>query len=285
MADEREDAHETDAAAHETDAAAPGPADARAAASAAPDAEAAAEVRPVRREQRARTMGRRVPIAVGIAAVLIAAVLGWLVVVRSGELVDLDEEWAEDMLELRGPVGDVLALLMNWLGGGVVGVFVVPVLAAVVLLICRRPWGAAYFILASAASAGVVQLLKQTFGRARPEDIMVVSDFGSFPSGHVANAATIAVALGVIAPALWVWIAGAVYTVLMAASRTYLGAHWLTDTLGGLLVGAGVALLAWAVLARPLERERLAWSAHRMEVNAARAAAHVTPPSGGSARR
>ena len=55
----------------------------------------------------------------------------------------------------------------------------------------------------------MVQLLKNLFGRARPEDILVVSDFGSFPSGHVANAATIAVAIGMIVPNVWVWVAGA----------------------------------------------------------------------------
>ena len=103
-----------------------------------------------------------------------------------------------------------------------------------------------------------MQLLKQLFGRARPEDMLVASDYGSFPSGHVANAATMAVALGVIFPAVWVWVAGAVWTVMMAISRTYLGVHWLTDTVGGFLVGAGMALVVWAPVAERLERERLA---------------------------
>lgn len=234
---------------------------------------------PAQVERRARSMGRRVPLVVGVTSVIIAALLGWIIALRIGELFEVDEEWAEDVLTLRGPVGDLFAYGMNALGGGVIGVFVVPIGIAIVLLICRRPWGALYFVLASAASAGVVQVLKQLFGRARPEDMIVVSDFGSFPSGHVANAATIAVALGVIVPRVGVWIAGAVYTVLMAISRTYLGAHWFTDTVGGLLVGAGVALLVWALFARPLERERLAWTDRLAKINAARAQAHITPPA------
>lgn len=238
------------------------------------------DLRPEQREAKARRLGRRAPFVGGAVAVLTAALLGLVISARSGGLpFEFDEEWAEDLLEFRGPIGDLFAYLMNALGGGVMGVFVVPIVTAVALLVVRRPWAALYFVVASAASAGVVQLLKNLFGRARPEDMIVTSDFGSFPSGHVANAATIAVALGVIVPRVWVWVLGAVYTVLMAISRTYLGAHWLSDTIGGLLVGAGVALVLWAVFAARLERERLARLAWVSARNAQRAQAHVTPPA------
>lgn len=238
------------------------------------------DLRPEQREARAQRLGRRAPLIGGAVAVVAAALLGLVVTARAGGLpFEFDEEWAEDLLDLRGPIGDVVAYFMNALGGGVVGVLVVPVVSAAALLIARRPWAALYFVVASAVSAGVVQLLKNLFGRARPEDMIVTSDFGSFPSGHVANAATIAVVLGVIMPHVWVWVLGAVYTGLMAVSRTYLGAHWLSDTIGGLLVGVGVALVLWAVFAAPLERERLARLARISAQNAERAQAHVTPPA------
>lgn len=193
-------------------------------------------------------------------------------IASGGNRFAVDLAWAEFMVSLRTPFGEWFAYFMNAIGGGVIGVFIVPIGAAIVLLIVRRPWGALYFIVASAASAGVVQVLKHLFARARPEDMIVTSDFGSFPSGHVANAATIAIVVGVIVPRTWIWALGAVYTVLMALSRTYLGAHWLTDTLGGALAGAGVALLLWAALAVPLERERVAWHERRDAALAARAA-------------
>jgi undecaprenyl-diphosphatase len=44
----------------------------------------------------------------------------------------------------------------------------------------------------------------------------------------------------------------------MAVSRTYLGAHWLSDTVGGLLIGAGVAVIVWAPLAYRIAREKQA---------------------------
>lgn len=242
-------------------------------------ASVADDLRPAQREAKAQRLGRRAPLIAGASAVLVAALLGLVIMARfDGLPFEFDEEWAEDLLEIRGGVGDVLAYLMNALGGGIAGVFIVPITAAVVLLVLRRPWAALYFIVASAASAGTVQLLKHLFGRARPENILVLSDFGSFPSGHVANAATIAVALAVIVPRTWMWVLGAVYTALMAVSRTYLGAHWLSDTIGGLLVGAGVALVLWAVFATVLERERLARLARISELNAARAQSFITPP-------
>ncbi|WP_354242909.1 phosphatase PAP2 family protein [Agromyces sp. PvR057] len=248
-----------------------------------PDATAAPadDLSPPQRTVRVRRMGRRVPLIAGGIAVVLGALLGLVIAVRAGGLpLGIDEEWSVELIETRSAWADAFALFMNMLGGGIVGVIVIPVAITIALIALRRPWAAFYFALASAASALVVQVLKEWYGRPRPEDMMVTSDFGSFPSGHVANAATIAVALGVIFPRVWVWVAGAIYTVLMAISRTYLGVHWLTDTIGGALVGAGVALVLWAALAVPLERERLARLARISERNAAFAQAHVTPPAG-----
>ncbi|MDQ7993733.1 MAG: phosphatase PAP2 family protein [Propionicimonas sp.] len=186
---------------------------------------------------------RRGQVILGAAAILLAGVIG-LLVVRGHPAID--ERWMTAAIAARGPGWDVVALTLNYLGGGLIGAVVVPILVTLALARWRGWWQAAYFLVASAASALVVQVLKAVFDRARPEDMLVVSDPGSFPSGHTANAATIAVAMGLLFPRWWVWLAGAGYTVLMAVSRTYLGAHWLTDTLGGMLVGAGVAVLVWA---------------------------------------
>jgi len=204
----------------------------------------------------AKRVARRWPVISGVLALALGAALGSLVAARSSGLLEIDTEWMNEIIEHRSPVWEVPSLFMNYLGAGILGVVVIPLVIVIGLLLRRRPWAAGYFLVATIMSAAVVQLLKHAFGRARPLDILVPADFGSFPSGHVANAATMAVVFGIIFPRVWVWLVGLAYTVIMLLSRTYLGAHWLTDTFGGLLIGVGVAFVLWAPIAAKLDGER-----------------------------
>lgn len=196
-------------------------------------------------------MLRRRALIAGVVGVVLVVALGLVVTLRASPF-EFDTEWMEEVIEHRSPFWLVPSLVMNFLGGGWFGTILVPVGVTVLLLVLRRPWSALYFLVASATSAVLVQLLKVTFGRARPSDILVHVDPGSFPSGHVANAATIAVAIAIIVGRAWVWVAGAVYVLVMALSRTYLGAHWVTDTVGGALLGAAVSLIVFALFAARL---------------------------------
>jgi len=194
----------------------------------------------------------------GVGALLVAlsCLLGAWIFFRGETPFAIDTWWNQVLAEWISPFMLGLSQVMNWIGGGVAGILIVPLAGAVALIILKRPWSAAFFLAAEFASAGGVQLLKHLFGRVRPEDIIVISDYGSFPSGHVANAATIATAAVVLFPRLWVVIVGAVWVLLMALSRTYLHAHWLSDTIGGALLGVGAALIVAGVFAPLLAKER-----------------------------
>jgi undecaprenyl-diphosphatase len=218
--------------------------------------------------QLSHTDARRItshwPLISGIGSLALAVLLGVLIATRNSPL-SLDQVVLSDFVNIRVNFLTVPALALNFIGGGWFGVFVVPLGGALAFFIVRRRWAALYFLVASALSAGVVQLLKTTFGRARPGEILVTADLGSFPSGHVANAATLAVVLIILLQHRWVWIVGIIYTILMMMSRTYLGAHWLSDTIGGALVGVGVAVILWAPFARKLSAETQAIASRRHE--------------------
>ena len=68
---------------------------------------------------------------------------------------------------------------------------------------------------------------------------------GGFPSGHLTRIAYLSGLFGVIPS--WIRV-GTV--VLAAVALVYLGAHWPSDTLGGLLLGLGGVLLAGAIATR-----------------------------------
>ncbi len=204
----------------------------------------------------ARRVASYWPWVSGIVAVVVAVLLGALILIRHNAPIFFDDAWMGEILEHRAGWLDVPAFVLSWIGGGWFAVIVVPVVTIVLLVVAKRRWAALFYALAVIASVGVVQLLKAVFDRPRPEEILVVSDVGSFPSGHVANSATIAVSLALIFSRAWIWYVGALYAVAMALSRTYLGAHWLSDTIGGALIGAGIAVIAWAPFASRLIRER-----------------------------
>jgi undecaprenyl-diphosphatase len=200
---------------------------------------------------------RRPYVVAGVVLLALTVALGLLVVLRDS--VRLDEAWMSEVLEWRGPAGEAVSRVFDFLGGGWFAILVVPIGTGVAFVFARRPWSALDFVLASAVAALLCQLLKALFGRARPEQILLALDNGSFPSGHTTNAAVIAVSLGLLLHRTWVWVLGMLYVAAMAFTRTYLGAHWLTDTLGGALLGAGVALIVWCLFqprlrVEPLER-------------------------------
>lgn len=187
-------------------------------------------------------LSRPALLIVGAVLLLIATALGWTIYVR-GHDVFIDVWWNTLLMGWVSSPMTSISLFMNWVGAGWFGVYAVPIAGAIGLALLRRPWSALFFIVAEAASAGVVQILKNLFGRTRPEDMLVISDHGSFPSGHVANAATLATLAFVFFPRLWVAIVGTAWVLLMGLSRTYLHAHWLTDTVGGTLIGVGTVLV------------------------------------------
>ncbi|PVD01552.1 hypothetical protein DBP19_00900 [Streptomyces sp. CS090A] len=122
-------------------------------------------------------------------------------------------------------------------------------------------WVAAASLLGSLLSQGV----KAAVDRERPRwpDPVDSAHFAAFPSGH---AMTAVVSCGLLlwllrlygaGPALWAGaVAVAVVSVIgVAVTRVYLGVHWLTDVVGGTLLGVAVVAFTVAGYARSVARK------------------------------
>lgn len=141
--------------------------------------------------------------------------------------------------------------------------FYLPVALAAGYWIMRRRWEA---LLGGPFLAGAVGLadfvggqLKWVVERVRPchaiHEAVVVGGSAcgrlfSFPSNHAANTAAAAAFLQVLYPRTG-WVSWPVVA-LVGLSRVYLGAHYVTDVLGGwVLGGMAGAGIAWALLQWP----------------------------------
>lgn len=203
----------------------------------------------------------------GIGSLLAALALGAAITAPGPDVPStIDSGWNQLMVGIQSPAMVRFGEVMNVVGGGWVATYLVPLAVLAALFLTRR-WRAAIFVAVSLlASVAVVQLLKLLFGRSRPEEMLVLSDYGSFPSGHTANAATIAAIAVLLVPRLWVILLGVLWILTMAFSRTLLSVHWLTDTIGGMLVGVGTVLIVGAMMLAWVRRPRSAAdAAHTVE--------------------
>ena len=131
-------------------------------------------------------------------------------------------------------------------------------LAAVLLVARRRRAEAVFVVLALVGTLLLNDALKLVVHRPRPGfDWAEVWPESSFPSGHAMSSFVVYVAIALVIWRLQGRRVGAfalalaiVLAVGIGISRIYLGAHWLTDVLGGYLAGALWLLLLVAAWAR-----------------------------------
>jgi len=158
---------------------------------------------------------------------------------------------------LEGAVRDVTAL-----GSTVVLMLIVTAVVLHFFLIGRGRTG--MFVLCAVMSGQVLSsLLKAGVDRPRPDLVshLATETSLSFPSGHAMLSAITYLTLGALAARflpgsvtrIYVLSLAVLVTLMIGASRVYLGVHWPSDVLAGWFAGFAWAMLWW-LAARLLQR-------------------------------
>jgi membrane-associated phospholipid phosphatase len=192
-----------------------------------------------------------VVIAIGIGLAMVAGnafvELAELVQESSPKLHRIDEEVHTWAAFGRDPGATPFFTLMTVIGTPV-GLGALVVIICIVLLVRQRRRWATYLFLTSVIGGLLNLQLKAWFARARPELAEALRDAHgySFPSGHAMGSTVVFGALAYLAFRIlvhWRWRAAALafstsMILAIAASRIYLGVHWISDVAAGIAAGA-----------------------------------------------
>ena len=185
--------------------------------------------------------------AVGLVGIVAVLLLGTTILLFGNGPLPVDVWWHDLMLAWRTDALIVLAGVMQFVGGPI-PMTVIGLAIVIGLLLARRPRSALAVALAMLVAEALAAVLKVLVARPRPSDSLSSVSPTSFPSGHTTIAATTAVIVALLVARWAVWWIAAAWIILMGWSRTYLEAHWLTDTVGGALLGLATAMLVWGLI-------------------------------------
>ncbi len=212
---------------------------------------------------------KRAPDLRVLLALLLLGLLGWMFVALSDEVQEGDthhiDEWV--LLALRDPadpekiVGPPLlanaAIDITALGSPTILTLLVAIVTGVLLLTHRLR--TAITVVAATVGGGAVTLgLKVLFDRPRPEIVPHLTEVAtaSYPSGHALLSAVVYLTLGTLGARftsqrrLRVYFIAIAFllTLLVGASRVYLGVHYPSDVLAGWCAGVAWALTVGLVV-------------------------------------
>jgi undecaprenyl-diphosphatase len=170
--------------------------------------------------------------------------------VQSGKTQQFDDAVLRWIGAHRPEVLEPLMLEITFLGTGSV-VIVLVLVSGLFLWLSNHKYSTILLLIATTGGILLNNLLKAGFGRPRPQ----VFDWGthavtwSFPSGHAMSAAIVYGTVAYLAARLqkrrWhravTMLAALIIILLIAVSRLYLGVHYPSDVLAGIIIG-----LAWA---------------------------------------
>lgn len=192
-----------------------------------------------------------------LALGLLAAFAALSIAVTAGWTVPLDQATVAAVAGHRTDVLNNLAINVTSLGSAPVVVLIALLVTLYALASGRQRIVLALFW--TPLSFFLDNVLKLVFQHPRPtQAIIAIPDSYSFPSGHAVAASALYITLALIAAhgerrqrprRILIW-SGVAVAVLVAWSRVYLGVHYFSDVVGGLLLGGAGSVAAVRVLSR-----------------------------------
>lgn len=201
-------------------------------------------------------VARRAPpwtLALAGASAIVFSLLAALVALRLTASSDLG--WTRAFQSIASDPVDLLANAHTVVGQ----LAVTLVLAALIAVVTwRRLGGWAWLGLVLILATGAVELLfkfvlqhpgpPQEFVRSSHNLLGIrLASPSSFPSGHLARLTFLALVVAALWPRTAVWMVAAAFVGLSVFLRVYIGDHWLSDALAGVVLGAawGALAVAW----------------------------------------
>jgi undecaprenyl-diphosphatase len=200
-----------------------------------------------------------------------ACVLLLAFITLAGEVMEGDTQAFDTKIlrALRSPDDPSKPIGPKWLEGSFIDltalggptVLTLVVLAVAGFLLLQARYQTALFVAVTWLSGELVNTaMKHAFNRPRPTIVPHLREAfsSSFPSGHAMESAIVYLTLGTILmrvaesriTKLYCLGIAIVLTVLVGASRVYLGVHYPTDVIGGWTIGFAWASICWLVAER-----------------------------------
>jgi undecaprenyl-diphosphatase len=184
--------------------------------------------------------------------------------VREGDTVAFDTMILlafRDRANISDPLGPpwMEGIMRDFTALGGVAVLTTFTVMVVGFLVLRGKRHAAWMVTFSVIGGILISnLLKWGFARPRPDLVPHATTVytQSFPSGHAMLSAVVYLTLGALLARtepdvrikVYLLAAACALTLIVGASRIYLGVHWPTDVLAGWAMGASWALACWLVM-------------------------------------
>jgi membrane-associated phospholipid phosphatase len=199
--------------------------------------------------------GALLALVCGLLSLLLIAQIG-----QEGSLVELDRrvnQWANSKALYDKQERTWAVQVMHWTGELFSTAYVMVLLTLLTIVRLRKQRLELAAILASLVLVKITHLGVQALvDRPRPESVFVNPPFSSFPSGHIMTTVFFIGGLSWLIfrrtpPGVmrYLLVVDAVLIILFSGwSRIYLGAHWLSDVLGGILLAGGWLglVIGWA---------------------------------------